>query len=111
MKNLAVAIDIVLETLGKVKLQGTLRVRDVGKLREVILTYPGTPATSLDMVEVTSIDPEAATALKSALDAMAGDAGSGPVLSLRVCAGPVADALKAAGFGEKGRYNLSVREC
>jgi hypothetical protein len=111
MKNLAVALDIALRSLGNVKLQGTLRLRDVGKLRDVILTYPGTPATSLDMVEVTSVDPEAASALKAALDAVVGPAGSGPGLSIRVCAGDVADALKAAGFAGKGFYSLSVREC
>jgi hypothetical protein len=111
MNNLAVPLDIVLETLGNVKLQGTLRMRDVGKLRDVILTYPGTPASSLDMTAVTAVDPDAANALKAALDALGGNSESGPVLSLRLCAGPVAEALKAAGFGEKGRYNLSVREC
>jgi hypothetical protein len=111
MKNLAVALDIALMSLGNVKLHGTLRMRDVGKLREVILTYPGTPATSLDMVEVTAVDADAASALKAALDALAGEAASGLMLSIRVCAGPVADAMKAVGFNQKGPYALSVREC
>jgi hypothetical protein len=111
MKNLAVALDIALHSLGNVKVYGTLRVRDVGKLRDVILTYPGTPATSLDMLEVTAVDPDAASALKAALDAMAGDAAAGPKLSIRVCAGPVAEALKAVGFSERGLYILNVREC
>lgn len=110
MNNLAVALDIALKTLGNVKLHGTLRMRDVGKLRDVILTYPGTPATSLDMLEVTAVDPDAASALKAALDAVAGEA-PGLTLSIRVCAGPVAEALKAVGFGERGRYILNVREC
>jgi predicted LPLAT superfamily acyltransferase len=111
MKNLAVVLDIALKTQGNVKLHGTLRMRDVGKLRDVILTYPGTPATSLDMLEVTAVDTDAALALKAALDAMAGDPASGLMLSIRVCAGPVADAMKAVGFSERGPYALSVREC
>ncbi|MGH2555615.1 MAG: hypothetical protein ACRDHO_07865 [Actinomycetota bacterium] len=105
------ALDIALKTPGSVKLQGTLRLRDVGKLRDVILTYPGTPATSLDMLEVTAVDADAASALKAALDAMAGDAASGLMLTIRVCAGPVAEAMKAVGFSQKGPYALNVREC
>lgn len=111
MKNLAVALDIALRTQGNVKLQGTIRLRDVGKLRDVILTYPGTPATSLDMLEVKAVDPDAAAALKASLDAMAGNTPSGLVLTIRVCAGPVAEALRAVGFGERGPYILNVREC
>ncbi len=109
MKNLSMALDIALKTLGNVKLQGTLRMRDVNKLRDVILTYPGSPATSFDMTGVTGVDPGAALALKAALDALAGETGS--TFSIRVCAGVVADALKDAGFGTVGRYHLTVREC
>ncbi|SRR6266545_5645867 len=109
MKNSAVALDIALKTLGNVRLQGTLRVRDVNKLSDVILTYPGSPATSFDMTGVAGVDPDAATALKAALDAIAGETGS--TFSIRVCAGVVADALKAAGFAAGGRYHLTVREC
>lgn len=109
MKNSAVALDIALETLGTVTLQGSLRVQDVNKLRDVILTYPGSPATSFDMTGVRTVDPEAASALKEALDAIAAETVS--ILSIRVCAGAVADALVAAGFGAGGRYRMSVREC
>ncbi len=109
MKNSAVALDIALKTLGNVRLQGTLRVRDVNKLSDVILTYPGSPATSFDMTGVAGVDPDAATALKAALDASPErpDRRS----TIRVCAGVVADALKAAGFTAGGRYHLTVREC
>src|SRR5712691_10452098 len=109
MKNSAVPLNITLDTLGNVKLQGWLRLKDVEKLRDVILTYPGSPATSFDMTGVTDVDPGAAAVLRAALDTIASEASS--AFSIRVCAGPVADALKAAGFGDKGRYHLSVREC
>jgi hypothetical protein len=109
MKNSVVALNIALNTLGNVKLQGTLHLRDVAKLRDVILTYPGSPATSFDMTGVSGVDPGAASALKGALDAIGGEMGSD--FSIRACAGTVADALKAAGFGAGGRCYLSVREC
>jgi hypothetical protein len=109
MKNSAVALDIALNALGNVRLQGTLRVRDVNKLRDVIETYPGSPATSFDMTGVTDVDDGAAQALKAALDGIGG--GTGPGFSIRVCAGKLADALRSAGFGGAGRYHLSVREC
>jgi hypothetical protein len=84
-----------------------MRVRDVDELRDVILTYPGTPATTFDMTGVTAAEPEAGVALKKALDAIAG--GEGSSLSIRLCQGELADVLRAAGFGPGTRYHLSVR--
>lgn len=109
MKNSAVALDIALKSLGTVRLQGTLREKDVLKLRDVIVTYPGTPAKSFDMTGVTAVDAGAAAALMKALDGIAAETVS--AFSIRVCAGEVADALRAAGFGPGSRYRLSVREC
>jgi hypothetical protein len=109
MKNSAVALDISLNALGNVRLQGTLRVRDLNKLRDVIETYPGSPATSFDMTGVKDVDDGAAQALRTALDAIGSDTALG--FSIRVCTGKVADALKSAGFGAASRYHLSVREC
>jgi hypothetical protein len=78
MKNSAVVLDIALNALGNVRLQGTLRVRDVNKLRDVIETDPGSPATSFSIRVCAG---KVADALKSA-----GFGGAGRYhLSVREC--------------------------